>query len=122
MTEYELIDSLNSSMSLWLSSFMAYVSFLSAYLAVAYLVGKDLTRQQSIIISTLFCFSSGLTLFAIWGLGTRIGYTVRALNVANPDYPVAIGPGYREALFICCALGVIASLKFMWEVRKTETE
>lgn len=120
MTEYELIDSLNSTMSLWLSSFMAYVSFLSAYLIVAYLVGKELTRPQAMIISTLFCFSAGLTLFAIWGVGGRIGFTVQALNAANPNYPITIGPGYREALFICCALGVLASLKFMWDVRHTK--
>ena len=59
MTEYELVDSLNSTMGLWISAFMAYVSFVSAYLAVAYLVGKDLKREQSIIISILFCFSAG---------------------------------------------------------------
>ena len=122
MTEYELIDSLNSTMSLWLSSFTAYVSFLSAYLVVAYLVGKELTRQQSMIISTLFCFSAGLALFAIWGVGTRVGYTVQALNAATPDYLIAIAPGYREILFLCCALGVLASLKFMWDVRRPKTE
>ena len=117
MTEYELIDSLNSSMSLWVSAFMAYVSFISAYLVVSYLVGKALTRQQFVIISTLFCFSFGLMLFAIWGVGTRVQHTVQALNAVNPDYPIAMGPGYREALFVCCALGVLASLKFMLDVR-----
>ncbi len=122
MTEYELIDSLNSTMGLWVSAFMAYVSFVSAYLAVAYLVGKDLTRQQSIIISTLFCFSAGLMMFAIWGVGTRVGYAAQALNGVNPDYPIAIGPGYREALFVCCALGVVASLKFMRDVRQAKNE
>ena len=122
MTEYELIDSLNSTMGLWISSFMAYVSFVSAYLAVAYLVGKDLTRQQSIIISTLFCFSAGLMMFAIWGVGTRVGYTAQALNGVNPEYPIAIGPGYKEALFTCCALGVIASLKFMRDVRHAKKQ
>ena len=121
MTEYELIDSLNSTMTLWVSSFMAYVTFLSAYLVVAYLVGKELTRQQCIIISTLFCFSAGLAMFAIWGVGTRVVYTAQALNLANPTYPIAIGTGYREALFICCALGVLASLKFMRDVRHPKT-
>ena len=118
MTEYELIDSLNSTMGLLLSSLVAYVSFVSAYLIVAYVVGQNLSRQQTTIVSILFLFGAGLTIFALWGLSTRIGFTVQALYSVNPNYPVSFGNGYREALVICCSLGLIASLQFMWKIRQ----
>ena len=118
MTEYELIDSLNSTMSLMQSTFVTYVSFVSAYLIVAYLVGRNLSKQQTTIVSILFLFGAGLTIIALWGLGTRVGFTVQALYAANPDYPVKFPKGYSEALVTCCLLGLIASLQFMWKIRQ----
>jgi hypothetical protein len=118
MTEYELIDSLNSTMSLMLSVLVTYVSFVSAYLIVAYVVGRNLSKQQTTIVSILFLFGAGLSIFALWGLGTRIGFTVQVLRAANPDYPVNFGSGFREALVICCSLGLIASFQFMWKIRQ----
>ena len=118
MTEYELVDALNSTMSLLLSTLVAYVSFVSAYLIVAYMAGRDLSKQQTTIVTVLFIFGAGLTIFALWGLSTRVAVTVRALYAANPDYPVAFGTGYREALVICCSMGLIASLQFMRKIRQ----
>jgi hypothetical protein len=122
MPEYELIDLLNSTMSLLLSSFVAYISFVSAYLIVAYLAGRNLTQQQAIVVSVLFLFGAGLVIFALWGVGTRIGATVETLNATYPDYPVAFGAGYREAMVFCCTLGLFASLKFMWDIRQDDTD
>ena len=117
MTEYELIDTLNSTLGLLISSVVAYVSFVSAYLIVAYMAGQNLTKQQTTIVSVLFIWGAGLTIFALWGLSTRIGVTAQALYAANPNYPVSFGNGYREALVICCTLGLVASLQFMWKIR-----
>ena len=122
MTEYELVDALNSTMGLLSSNLVAYVSFVSAYLIVAYMAGQKLTRQQTAIVSVLFIYGAGLTIFALWGLSTRVGFTANALYAANPDYPVAFGTGYREALVICCSLGLIASLQFMWKIRQAHKD
>ena len=122
MTEYELVDALNSTMGLLVSCLVAYVSFASAYLIAAYMAGQKLTRQQTAIVSVLFIFGSGLTIFALWGLSTRVGFTVNALHAANPDYPVSFGTGYREALVTCCSLGLIASLQFMWKIRHSHKD
>jgi predicted membrane protein len=118
MTEYELIDLLNSTMDLLISALVTYVSFVSAYLIVAYLAGRNLSGQQTTIVSILFIFGALLTIFALWGLSTRVGFTVQALYAVNPDYPVSYPKGYREALVICCSLGLVASLQFMWNIRQ----
>jgi heme/copper-type cytochrome/quinol oxidase subunit 2 len=118
MTEYELIDVLNSTLGLLISTIVAYVSFVSAYLLVAYVVGRNLSKQQTTIVSTLFMFGAGLTIIALWGLSTRVGFTVQALYAENPDYPVYFPKKYREALVICCLLGLVASLQFMWKIRQ----
>jgi uncharacterized membrane protein YqjE len=119
MSEYELVDLLNSTMSLLLSGLVAYISIVSAYLVVAYLAGSKLTKQQAIVVSLLLIFGAGLCIFALWGVSTRVGFTVLALNAVNPGYPVAFGAGYREALVVSCVLGLIASLHFMWKIRSS---
>jgi hypothetical protein len=63
-------------------------------------------------------FGAGLTIFALWGLSTRIGFTVQVFYAANPDFPVAFGNGFREALVICCLLGFVASLQFLRKIRQ----
>jgi len=97
----------------------AYI--VSAYLIAAFISGEKLTTQQIIIISALFVFAAFLMVWSIWGLGSRIVYTAEALRHINPEYPIIIKNFFRNSLTIVCALGVIASLKFMWDVRHPKT-
>ena len=122
MTEYELIDAVNSTMEAFEASFMAYLTIVSAYLIAAFISGKKLTQQQAIIISTLFLFASALTMFALWGAGGRIAYTAEALRLVNPEHPILFKTTYRNVLGVVCGLGIFASFKFMWDVRHPKTE
>jgi hypothetical protein len=122
MNEYELLDAVNSTMSLFVSTFLAYLTIVSAYLIAAFISGDKLTTQQFIIISVLFLFSAFLMVWSIWGLGSRIVYTAEAFRHLNPEYPILIKAFFRNSLTIVCALGVLASLKFMWDVRHPKTE
>jgi Zn-dependent protease with chaperone function len=122
MTEYELIDAVNSTMSIYLSTFLAYLTIVSAYLIAAFILGDKLTNQQVFVISGLFLFAAVLTMWSMWGLGSRIVYTAEALTHANPEYPILIKTPYRNSLAIVCALGIFASFKFMWDVRHPKSE
>jgi hypothetical protein len=117
MTEYELVDAVNSTMSLFLSTFMGYLTIVSAYLIAAFLLGDKLTTQQFIIISILFFFAAGLVVWSIWGLGSRIVYTADAVRHVNPEYPIIFKNLFRNSMTTVCALGILASFKFMWDVR-----
>ena len=122
MNEYELVDVVNSTMNLLVSTFLAYLTIVSAYLIAAFISGDKLTTLQFIIISVLFLFGSILMVWSMWGLGSRIVYTAEALRHANPEYPILIKAFYRNSLTIVCAFGVLASLYFMWSVRHPKTE
>ena len=122
MTEYELVDAVNSTMDLFLSTFLGYLTIVSAYLIAAFISGSKLTPLQSIIISVLFLFAALLTVWAIWGAGSRIAYMAEALRHADPEHPILFKNLFRDLIALVCALGIFASCKFMWDVRHPKTE
>jgi hypothetical protein len=117
MTEYELTDAINSTMSVYASAFTQYLTIISAYLIAGVIAGDRLTREQFIIISVLFFFASGLTVFAMSGAGTRIAYTADALRLADVENPIRFKAAFNYALAAISTLGIIASFKFWWDIR-----
>ena len=59
MTEYEILDLVASNGESLSSSFSVYLSLMSAYLAVGYLIGTKLTRAQFVCLSLLFFYGAG---------------------------------------------------------------
>jgi hypothetical protein len=93
-----------------------YVTVTSGYLLVAYLVGKDLTRLQAAIISVLYVVFSAFNTFAVvsyFQVAYYYGHTYGTGLV--PSWP----PYGMGTLFI---FGILACLKFMWDVRHPKTE
>ena len=117
MTEYELTDAINSTMSVYATSFSLYLTIISAYLIAGFIAGERLTTQQFIIVSVLFFFPSGLTIFAMSGAGTRIAYSADALRLLDAENPIRFKMSFNYLLSAICALGIIASFKFWWDIR-----
>ena len=122
MSEYEMMDSITSLMQLYLAQFLAFITILSAYLIAAFISGNVLSHQQFIIFTVLFLFSAGLVVLAMWGAASRIAHMADVLRVAFPDHPIIFTDSYRNALTGMCTLGILASLKFMWDTRSQERE
>lgn len=59
MTEYEILDLISSNSSDLSTMFSVYLSLVSAYVAVAYLVGAKLSFFQAIGLSLLFLYGAG---------------------------------------------------------------
>ncbi|MEP5624734.1 MAG: hypothetical protein ABJP82_19345 [Hyphomicrobiales bacterium] len=93
-----------------------YLTATSGYLLVAYLAGKELTRSQVVIISTLYAtFASFATVAAVSFFRSALyfGNTYGAGMMQSwPSYSVGI-------LF---SLGILASLKFMRDIRHPVSE
>lgn len=122
MTEYELADALGtyaSAMQAWVAT---YISLLSAFLVVAYVVGKNLTTSQIIIICGGFLFFTFMCVASFFGVANRtIGFAAE-LKQLRPD---RIYVASDEALWVMSSLmllAIFACLKFMWDVRRTEVE
>ncbi len=93
-----------------------YLTVTSGYLLVAFLAGKDLTRLQASIITTLFVVFQAISTFAVMSYfagAVYFGHTYGAGRV-----PTWVG-GTVGLVF---AAGILACLKFMWDVRHAMTE
>ena len=121
MTEYELIDAVGTFHGLAISTLMAYFSVLSAYLLVGYLLGPNLSRQQTILITGLYLV---MQLFMVWGAVSYFLLARLFMEQAGSVPPGIIVSFVKphQIVFFLLTIGVIAGLKFMWDVRHPETE
>jgi hypothetical protein len=117
MTEYELADAAGTFFDIGISSLMGYFSVFTAYLITAYLVGSKLKKQQVLVITGLFLV---MQFFLIWGAA---GFFWQARIYMDQIRPAALGnlKPHHVALFLL-STGVLAGLKFMWDVRHPKTE
>ncbi len=104
-----------------LAAMMMYLTVVSGYLVVAYLVGAQLARSQAVFISCVFVM---FALYSLWGvteywtsaeearqalieLGAldKVALNHLGVNAAIPALPMGL-------------LGIAGSLVFMWDVRR----
>ena len=93
-----------------------YLVGVSGYLLVAYFIGKDLSPLQAMIITVLFfTFSAGTTIamYQYFESAVHFGHTY-----GEGRAPTMAG-AYIALIF---SLGILASLKFMWDVRHPKTD
>ena len=99
-----------------------FLSLISAYLIVAYLVGSTLTRVQSLTVNVLFLVAGITCTIASTAFLSRAAFL---LQFTDPKYRspgtgfIPIAPYIALVLFI---LGIVASLKFMWDVRHPKSD
>ena len=96
----------------WTTSLLAlYVTAVSGYLLVAYLLGNQLNRIQVLTFTVLFVL---FTVFNTAGTysGLRAAHEFGSIYGAGrvPEYPAQIS-------VVLMLLGIVAALKFMWDVR-----
>jgi hypothetical protein len=117
MTEYELIDAIgtySSGMQSWTALFFSGVS---AYLITAYVAGKSLNKSQAIIISAGFILFAINSVLGFHGLGLKLivlNEELSALRPENTSLASELGVSIYSLVFV---LGILVSLKFMWDIR-----
>ena len=117
MTEAELIQTAQEVWGNYISTMSIFVSIVSAYLIVAYIAGKKMTRSQVIIINILF------GLFASYGINAMFGFSSIATEMAtlaieaSPQRTVK-GNEYAPIFTLCALIPIVlACFKFMWDIR-----
>ena len=120
MTEYELLDLVSGAMDGMYDSTTLFLSIVSGYLLVAYLVGAKLTRAQVVIISTLFVVGASLQCWALLTQEIAMEEYLAAKAQLSPltkfQHSVANGKA-GTVIASAVVLGTIAALYFMWSVR-----
>ncbi|MFT5896460.1 MAG: hypothetical protein ACI8VW_003343, partial [bacterium] len=112
----------NSSWSLVISALGVYMTLISAYLIASYLAGVKLTTSQVGIISVLFITVATTLMLGLHGWAVRGTYYSSELAALNSDATGYKSSGIPIVLTSICSLGILASLKFMWDIRHSKTE
>ena len=121
MTEYELEDLLTSTSLAAVESFGMYVSITTAFLIASYLAGGKLTNPQAAVVSILYVVASAVSGWATIGYCSRAIPVADALELMHPERFYGMQPLVLVTMSVLQTLGIIASLKFMWDTRHTET-
>jgi len=121
MTEYELEDLLTSTSLAAVESFGMYVSITTAFLIASYLAGGKLSNLQTATVSILYVVASAVAAWATVGYCSRAIPIANALEVIHPERFYGMQPLVLVTLSVLQTLGIIASLKFMWDTKHSET-
>lgn len=122
MTEYELADLMVSTTGNATPVLAMFITFVSGYLAVAWLVGHQLTRAQVMLINVLFLCVSVLAIFG-WVARFRaaLAYQNELLSL-NPSRTGSLSEELIAVISIVMLGLILACLKFMWDVRHPKPE
>jgi hypothetical protein len=122
MSESELLELMATYSGNALTAFTIYISFTFAYLTVAFIVGRKLSRVQAIIVSVLYVFSAMSTVLA------NIGQ-ISAMRATQPDLVesavyqrITLMDGDMWLIYMPILLvsGIFGSLYFMYDARKKD--
>ena len=111
MTKFELSDLQLNMISNTTNIFAIYISLLFAYLALAYIEGKNLSRFQLLTISSVYTAAQGILAFTIFDHLTNLN----AINL------VLLEESYTVTTTLYISILIIAwvvSLVFMAQTRK----
>jgi hypothetical protein len=122
MTGYELGDMFNSTAGLVVSILAVYLTFTSAYLVAAFVSGSSLTTSQCVIVSVLYLVAAGICVIAMPAATGRAVWMADQLRAMETSDPIAITSLVQYTLFGVTAMGIVASFKFMWDVRHPKNE
>ena len=120
MSEGELIQVAQETWGNVISLIAITITILSGYLVVAYAAGRDMSRSQVAIVNTLYVLIFSLMLMSIYTLtmrATEMGQLSIELSTdrrlgPRPEIPILL-----LAVFSFC---LVASLKFMWDIRRKQ--
>lgn len=122
LTEYELAGLAVDIQEPITAVVSVFLTILSGYLVIAWLVGAKLTRAQVGLINTLFVGFQGMEILA-WG--GRWMFYFRCLNELESFDPVfyrVTSPVVVSLFGILMLASIFGSLKFMWDIRHPKTE
>jgi hypothetical protein len=121
LTEAELIDAMGIYFNLVAEMLTLYLTSTSGFLLVAYLVGARLTPQQLAVVCGLYLAFALVATYLTIGYGLRGIFYATQLKAISPATPLYSTNAVPIALAVVLLLGILASLKFMWDARRSKT-
>ena len=122
MEATDMLENVNANFDLVVQILSLYLAVTSAYLIVAFMAGERLTNSQAFIISVLYIFIASLATYGVYSWISRAFYFTGELKKLNTGIPFSSSEGLPTVLAIILLSGILACLKFMWDVRRTKSE
>ena len=122
MVEAELLEISNMAWGNSIALVGLVITLISGYLIAAYIAGANMTHSQSVIINILYVG------FAVFLILSFFAFAQSALEMDAIAYEMStqrsIGPRGELAYAVGIFMGfcVLASLKFMWDIRHPQPE
>ena len=122
MTEAEALELIGIYTGNAHSLFTIYISVTFAYFATAFFVGSRLTSYQALAASGLY-FISAISVAVALIANIQVWVLVAENTTTLMDgVQLFNGNIWIPSLSLVMSVGIIASLYFMWDVRRRETE
>lgn len=122
LTLYQINDVINGINSNIIASQAIFLTIVSAYLVVAYTVGRDLTKYQVGFVSLIFSLFMLVDIFTTYNLIQDV-YEHHKIKMEMLEMKVpseAVSEIIRW-IFVSIRLVVtLGALTFMWQVRRTD--
>jgi hypothetical protein len=120
MSEYEYMDLFFTIVERSENAGLAFLTVVSSYLLVAYLIGEKLTKGQVILVSGLFFFWAFAQILAQISQINSLIKIDRIMFESFPESPLQTDSNAARLNYLWLLLEflvIIASLHFMWSIR-----
>jgi hypothetical protein len=122
MTEYELVDITANLAQGGISAISLYFTIITAYMIAAFVIGTRLTKNETVMISIIFIAAALFFVYVTGGVLFRQAYFVERLAEIETDTVHFAGVKMIVTIASIQLLGILISLKFMWDVRHRKIE
>jgi len=122
LTEYELVDLAINVQASTTSGVSLFITILSGYLIVAWLVGEKLTRAQVRLINVIFILFQAMLIWAWsgrWGHFHKFYAVLTSIDSTFYEAPSRLA---TAGMGVIMFMSIFACLKFMWDIRHPKTE
>ena len=122
MTEAEALEVAGIWVGNVIAAFTVYISFTMAYLAAAFFAGSRLSRFQALAASMLYTVAATSALISMLHSLHIYGASLAMSPLIGASTPFSDRDTWMAALSILLTGGILVSLYFMWDVRRTKAE
>ena len=122
MTEYEAVELGQIYFANFISTNVLFISLITGYLVIAYVVGSTLKLSQVSIINGIFLVVVAWSTWAGFAYVMGGAYYAAVGGSMNPERVIYAGPMIGYVTVAVYVFVTLACLKFMWDVRHPKTE
>lgn len=121
MNETEIMEVLQAAYSNQVATFAVFLTMISGYLVLAYMIGNKLDRTQIVIVNSLFLIFATLNVMTSFSFVNVADIYLVELIAVNPERERLYAPEFKWIVAGVHVLVIGACLKFMYDIRKKKT-